>query len=156
MIGIISDTHDQVEITKKAIAILKKKKADVVLHCGDVIAPLTLKLFNGLKLKLVQGNCDGDLVLLKKFAEEQDSEFLGKSAELEIEGKKIFFTHKPEEAEAAAKSGKFDYIFHGHVHEKRDEMIGKTRLICPGGFYPGATGYVVLIDKDKVEFIEVK
>lgn len=156
MIGIISDTHDNVELTKKAIEILKENKVDVVLHCGDVVAPLTLKLFKGLKVRLVQGNCDGDLVMLKKIAEEQDSEFLGNYAEVEIEGKKIAFTHIPEIAETAAKSGKFDYVFHGHIHQKRDEMVGKTRLICPGGFYPGGEAGVVIIDGDKVEFIEVK
>ena len=38
-IGIISDTHDDVEYTNKAIDIFEKKDVKVILHAGDIISP---------------------------------------------------------------------------------------------------------------------
>lgn len=41
-IGIISDTHDQVEKIKKAISIFNKEKVFLVYHLGDFCSPFSL------------------------------------------------------------------------------------------------------------------
>ena len=41
-IGIISDTHDNVVNVKKAADKFKEAKVEFVLHCGDIICPLTI------------------------------------------------------------------------------------------------------------------
>ena len=38
-IGIISDTHDDVDNTNKAIDIFKENDVKAVIHAGDIISP---------------------------------------------------------------------------------------------------------------------
>ena len=70
IIGIISDTHDNIPNILKAVNIFKERKANLVLHLGDIVAPATIKFFNGLNMKFIMGNCDGDIDLIKKRIEE--------------------------------------------------------------------------------------
>ena len=62
-VGIISDTHDQVDKIKKAIRILNKEKVDLTYHLGDWCSPFNLHLFKDLKcsLKGIFGNNDSDI-----------------------------------------------------------------------------------------------
>ena len=156
MIGIISDTHDNVQNIKKAVEIFKKRNVELVIHCGDVVAPLSVRFFKGLKVHFVKGNCDGDSAGLRKLAEEDGSVYEGETFEITINDKKIFAAHLPLIAEQAKG---FDYILHGHTHEKRDERIGNTRIINPGGNYAGDQEHsiaVLDIKTDSLEFIDLK
>ncbi len=155
MIGIISDTHDNVESTMKAIAFFKEKKVEFVIHLGDVVAPPTLMKFEGLKMYFVRGNNDGELVGLKKTAESIGAEFVEDILELTHKGKKIAATHYPDKAEELANTNQYDYVLYGHDHKQRNEKIGKTRIINPGAHYYGCDNSVVLLDveKDEVTFI---
>ena len=47
-IGIISDTHDDVEYTNRAIDAFEKKDVEVVIHAGDVISPAMILEFKRL------------------------------------------------------------------------------------------------------------
>ncbi len=157
-IGLISDTHDNVPNVMKAVEVFKKKRVDFVIHSGDIIAPVTINFFKGIKAKFIKGNCDGDIENIKKIAEEQGSEYLGEAGTLSIDGKHIFVTHKPDDAEQAAKSGRYSYVIHGHTHQKRDDKIGIARIINPGGHYWGGSETIAILDleKDKIEFISLK
>ena len=42
-IAIISDTHDNLANLKKAIDWIKKEKIKIVIHCGDIFKPETIK-----------------------------------------------------------------------------------------------------------------
>ncbi len=42
-IGIISDTHDDIENVQEAIQIFNKNKVDYVIHAGDYVFPGILK-----------------------------------------------------------------------------------------------------------------
>ena len=160
MIGIISDTHDNVPNILKAKEIFKQKKAELVLHAGDVIAPKTVTFFDGLIVWFVKGNADGDTEKIKMFAEKQNSKYLGEQAEFELEGKKFFLYHgtNPDKLREAIMSQKYDYVITGHTHEPFDKKEGKTRIINPGAHYYMSSNTIVLLDikKDSVEFIEVK
>ena len=158
MIGIISDTHDNVFAINKAVEILKERKAQVVLHLGDIIASKTVLYFNGLPIKFLRGNCDGDIERVKEKIKEINGEFLGSFYELSIENKKIALIHAPDKIKELALSNKYDYILHGHTHQKRDELIGNTRIINPGGFYLGDEEHsIALLDakEDGLEFIRI-
>ena len=48
-IGVITDTHDDVEHAKAAIELFNEQLCCCVVHCGDIISPLTLELFSGLR-----------------------------------------------------------------------------------------------------------
>ena len=160
MIGVISDTHDNVLNIKKAVELFKQNNVSFVIHLGDIVAPATVKFFSGLKMKFIIGNCDGDVEMLKKRIEEINSEFLGRIAELEVEGKKIAAYHG-NNAEILSKliqSNKYDYVLHGHTHQTRDEVIGNTRVINPGAHYFMGENTVVLLDveNNEVKFVKLK
>lgn len=160
MLGIISDTHDNVLSIKKAVDIFKAMECDLVIHCGDVIAPLTIQFFKGLNIKFVRGNCDGDVPNLKKKAEEINGEFFEDIYEFTYEGKKFVSYHGNDQMELKKliDSRQYDYVLTGHTHKKTDQKIRETRVINPGAHYPTVeekTVAVLDVKQDKLQFMEV-
>ena len=74
MIAIISDTHENVSVVEKAVAMIRKFKPSLVVHCGDLISPAMLGLFKDFEdFRLVFGNNDADIFKhLKFFLTEQN------------------------------------------------------------------------------------
>ena len=122
-IAVVSDTHNNMATFKKAIDWIKKEGIRLILHCGDICNQETIddakKNFDG-EIKFVRGNADFDLPDLPA------------SMEIESGGKKIAFTHFPNEAKKLAQSGKFDVVFYGHTHRPWDEKVGECHMINPG------------------------
>ncbi len=159
MIGIISDTHDNVGNVKRAVEIFRQRKVEFVIHLGDVVAPATIRFFNGVELRLLRGNCDGDIDNQKMVLKEIGGKHLGKVARFVNKGKRFAAAHGHDEAglERLIRSGKYDYVLHGHTHAMKDKMIGKTRVINPGAHYWDSENTIALLDpaKDRLEFIEL-
>jgi len=159
MIGVISDTHDNVVNVLKAINIFENANVDFIIHCGDVISPATVGFFKGMHIKVVKGNCDGEINHLKQVLDEIKGEYLGEIGKLDIGGKKILVYHGSDQnkLQEFIDEQKYDYVLTAHTHKTRNEKIGKTRVINPGAHYYGCENKVVLLDlnKDKVEFVEV-
>ena len=158
-IGIISDTHDNVENILKAVKLFTGKKVNSVLHCGDVVAPSTVNFFNGVRLTLVRGNCDGDVEHIKKKLEAIGGEYLGEVGEIALSGKKILMYHgtDSEKLDNFIKSGKYHFVLTGHTHTIRDESVGGTRVLNPGAHYYNCENTVMLLDveNDKVEVVQL-
>ncbi|MCL4378412.1 MAG: metallophosphoesterase [Actinobacteria bacterium] len=134
-LGIISDTHDDVENVKKVIEIFKEKKIDIIIHLGDYVSPPIVKLFKGFNLTGIFGNNDGfQFGLINTFNEIDGRIIGGHFAKLIIDGLKIALYHGEfrEVSEALAKSGDFDVIFTGHFHLMEEKKFEKTQLISPG------------------------
>ena len=160
MIGIISDTHENEEAIKKAVEIFKQTNVEFAVHCGDIICPPMLEHFKGLKMKFVYGNNDGERAGLNSKSKDLGWGKVADEKEFECNGKKFYVYHgtKKERLDAAIKSNKYDYILTGHTHIKRDERIGKTRVINPGALFRIYPYTIALLDaeKDRLEFVEVK
>jgi len=159
MIGIISDTHDNVVNIQKAMKVFEEKEVDFIVHCGDIVAPGTIKYFNGIHTKFVKGNCEGDIELIKEKLKEISGEYLGQIGDIKVNGKRIAAYHGDNKLilKLLIQSKLFDYIFTGHTHQKRDEKIGEVRIINPGAHFFGGENTVALLDtgSDSVEFVEV-
>jgi putative phosphoesterase len=125
MIGIISDTHENEEAIKKAISIFKIKKVDFVVHCGDIISPPILEHFKGLNMKFVFGNNDGEKIGLNNKGKELGFEEITDEKEFTYKRKKFYVYHgtNKEKLDGIIKSNKYNYIFTGHTHIKRDENL---------------------------------
>ena len=160
MIGIISDTHENEEAVKKSVKIFKDRNVDFAVHCGDIISPPMLEYFNGLKMKIVFGNNDGEKNGLNAKAKEFGFEEITEEQEFEYKGKKFYVYHgtNKNKLDAVIKSNKYDYVLTGHTHIKRDEKTGKTRVINPGALFRIYPYTIALLDveNDKLEFVEVK
>ena len=160
MIGIISDTHENEPAIKKAVEIFKKHKLDFVVHCGDIISPPMLEHFKDLKMKFVLGNNDGEVAGLNVMSKNFGFEPIQEDMSFEYKGKKFYVYHGTNQTwlDAKISEGIYDYVLTGHTHAKRDDKIGKTRVINPGALFRCKPYTVALlnVEKDKLEFIEVK
>jgi putative phosphoesterase len=68
LIGIFSDTHDNLDQIEKALDVFNQRKVQAVLHAGDIIAPFAAKrILAGITVPLhvVYGNNDGEKEGLK-------------------------------------------------------------------------------------------
>jgi putative phosphoesterase len=158
LIGIISDTHDNLPMVEKAVKRLNEEKVSLVLHAGDYVAGFVIPKFKALNAKLIGvfGNNDGDHELLKKrFSETSNCELRERFALIDAEGFKIALLHgdEPQLLEALANCGSLDAIVHGHAHTTRIENKGNTLIINPGevcGYLTGKST-LALLDTAKKE-----
>jgi len=151
LIGIMSDTHDNLPAIAKAIELFNREKVDLVIHAGDYVAPFVKRELSKLKapLKGVFGNNDGERKGLNKV--------LGISEEiLEIEADemKIIVLHGTNEkvVEAFAKSQLYDVIVRGHTHKYEIRETGRSILVNPGevcGYLTGVKSIAFLDTKKR-------
>lgn len=136
MIGIISDSHDNLGAIRKAVEFFNDNEVKAVLHAGDLVSPFTARVFEKLKSKLyvVFGNNDGDKVMLTKSFEDIGATICGDFGKLTVDSLHIALLHGTNEAlvKALAKSEDFDVIIRGHTHNPGITVIKGTLLINPG------------------------
>lgn len=135
-IAIVSDTHGNVANFKKMVDWINKNNIQIILHCGDIGDPKSLKesleKFEG-KFYGVLGNMDRDYkILISEYNKILKCEVKEYTFETEIDGKKVAVNHFPEEGKKMAESGKFDLVFYGHTHKPWLEKIKNCKLINPG------------------------
>jgi putative phosphoesterase len=143
-IGIISDTHDDIENVQRAIEIFNAEGVDYVIHAGDYVFPGVVKEFEKLNAKLigVLGNNDGENVHLLKNFLEVNGDLRGELGKIEVDGLKVGIYHgtSKELKEWLINSGEYDILVCGHTHTKEPllnsygkyEKNGKTLVLNPG------------------------
>ncbi len=138
---ILSDSHDHIPLLDAAVTEARSLGAEAVLHCGDVVAPSTLRCLqkHQLPTHVIHGNNTGDLYSLGKLALRPDSiiRYYGMDAALELDGKRIFLVHYPHYARAMAATGDWDLVCCGHSHDCNIEHLpnikgGTTPVVDPG------------------------
>lgn len=134
-IGIISDTHDNIEALEKAIDKFNEQKVELVFHCGDWVAPFMAAKCEKLNCKIIAvfGNNDGDLVRLVEMGKDKIS-FEAQCAETEIDGRKMAIYHGTSKALLLSLlyCGKYDVVFSGHTHIGLIEKTSNTLHVNPG------------------------
>jgi uncharacterized protein len=164
LIGLISDSHDNLNAIRKAVELFNKKEVKAVLHAGDIVSPFTARAFKDLNSKLyfVFGNNDGDKLMLTKWFEEIGATVCGDFGDLTIDSLHIALLHGTNEAivKAIAKSGDFDVVVRGHSHDPGVKIIDGTPVINPGecaGVLTGkATVAILDISNLNVEITELE
>jgi uncharacterized protein len=140
-ICIVSDSHDNRKLLDVAVQDAKSRGAEAVLHCGDVVAPTTLRVLqkHGLPVHVIHGNNTGDLYSTAKLSHDPESvvHFYGQDAGIELAGKKIFMVHYPHYARAMGTTGDWDMVCCGHDHKAEIDSIptiknSHTLFINPG------------------------
>ena len=155
LIGVLSDTHDNLPKVRRALAIFKERRVEAILHAGDIVAPFTMRLLmrSGLPLIAVFGNNDGEHKGLRKVCETiYDAPHI-----LQLGGRKIVLAHEPEVLVPALTSGA-DLVIHGHNHIMGVEP-GPPMILNPGeggGWLSGRpTAALVDLAQMKVEIIDL-
>ena len=140
-LGIVSDTHDNLDHVQQAVELFESHGVDRVVHCGDIVAPFSATPFDtdAFDFSAVRGNNDGEWAL----GNVVDGEFAA-LAEVRpelVDDTEIAVYHGTNGVlrEGLADSGNYDYVFHGHTHERTVETHGETVRVNPGGLpIPGA------------------
>ncbi len=136
ILGVISDTHDDLEKIDRAICVLDDAAVDLIIHCGDWCAPFSVERFAAgpAPMVTVLGNNDGDILLIRQKTVEAGHTFAGQYAFFEHGGRSIAVLHgeHPEVIDALARCGTYDIVFHGHTHERRDATVAGTVVANPG------------------------
>lgn len=160
LIGLISDTHDHIPHTEKAVKLFKDRNVDLVIHSGDFCSPFMIPLFEGLPLKAIFGNNDGDKYLLMNKCAEIGADLEGEFFELQADDRLLAVYHGTyaELTEALLNCRKYDAVISGHTHETIHNDIGNTLSINPGtanGFDGEATVAFLETSEMSVEFINL-
>ena len=139
LIAIISDTHGNSATFAKFAAWAKQNQITAIIHCGDFgfadFAKEMADLLPQATFHMVSGNMDTDGEKLKEMiatGQIPNLLFYGQTGQIELAGKKIAFTHKPENSKNLAQIGQFDLVFFGHTHKPSEAKSGHCRLINPG------------------------
>ena len=143
-IGILSDTHDDIDNTNKAIDIFQENDVKAVIHAGDIISPPVITEFyrlteKGVKLFGIFGNNDGEKRGLKNAFKTIGGELLCDIGKIELDGLKFCIYHGQDlkKKEKIIKSRKFDVFVFGHTHTKYPKgvdtkIINDTIVLNPG------------------------
>lgn len=130
-VGVLSDSHDHLPLLRKALEVLRKEGAELILHAGDYVAPFSVAVLAELPIPWwgVLGNNDGEVLgIFQKSEGRIKASFL----ELEERGYRIFVSHFYQPAKLALASGHYDLVVYGHTHEAIIKEEGKTILVNPG------------------------
>ena len=116
-LGILSDTHNL--LRPEALA-----GADAILHAGDVGGRELLDRLKAIApVYAVRGNADRDW-----------AEGLPQFLELELDGLRVYVTHKKKDLPEDLRP--YDLVVIGHSHQYSETEIGHTLLLNPGSCGP--------------------
>jgi len=135
-IAVISDIHGNMAYLAKTKSIIDTEKIKTVICCGDIQSEDVFLELDSWKQKvyLALGNVDKDLEqkLESGLLYPEKLEYFKDFGVLNLEKKKIAFTHYDFYAKKLATEDKYDIVFYGHTHTPWEEKIGSTVLLNPG------------------------
>ena len=141
-IGVISDTHDNIEMARRSGEAFRSLGVDLIIHLGDWIAPFTLaelaSSFGG-RIIGIYGNNDGEILGLQRVASMYNAELHEPPYMLSLDGRRLLLVHgwgSPEQTrelvEALAHSQRWDAVLYGHTHQADYRVINGVILLNPG------------------------
>ncbi|MES3162284.1 MAG: metallophosphoesterase [Halorubrum sp.] len=153
-IGIVSDTHDDLDAVNAAVELFESQGVDAVVHCGDFVAPFSVTPFDaGFEFYAVRGNNDGEWAV--ESTVDSFGHYLGEAGTVTFGGDtdangdaegggdadsgsdhiEIAVTHGTSSVvvDALVDCGDYDYVFHGHTHTHGVETRDATVRLNPGG-----------------------
>lgn len=153
-IGIVSDTHDQVGRTSRAVSLLLEHGAEALVHCGDYTCPEVILECAGIPGYYVFGNNDFERSALRAAMRAIGGVCLECGGVAEVGSRRVAVTHgdSPREMRRLAALGP-DYLLFGHSHLRSDERRGGTRWINPGALYRAAEWTVAVLDLDTGDLV---
>lgn len=162
-IGVLSDTHDNLDNLLTVLEILRQRGIETVIHCGDLTDFTMISHFSDFRLIYLIGNMDIATGTIKKRVEQmREDNFAGLVYQGKLDGRIVAATHSHLEGKIMelVQEKRFDWVFHGHTHEKRDETVRGTRIVNPGalgGLVRGPRSFCIVdLTAGEVEFIELK
>ena len=142
LIGVISDTHDNIDNVRRATLKFRELGVDMVIHLGDIIAPFTLlELARNVEVpvKAIYGNNCGEKLGLERVASIVNGEIWEPPKTITLDGRRILLIHgygttdnTLEIVDALAESKRWDAVLYGHTHEARLDYKRRVLILNPG------------------------
>ena len=160
-IGVISDTHDDLQSLEKALEILEAEGVTKILHCGDVCGPHLIRALMGFDVWISQGNMDRHLGLAQAVEATLGRGRLAWFQRPTLDGYPLAMVHGDNEEALAnlVTCGQYAYVFHGHSHRRRDQTVGRTRAINPGALggrrWQSRSFCILDLATGRVRFVEI-
>jgi uncharacterized protein len=161
-IGILSDTHDNLSNLTYALETFRERGIDTVIHCGDLTGFELISQFSGFQLIYLVGNMDHvNGTIVKRVKKLGENNFAGLVFTGKLGGVSVAATHSHIEGKVMdlVRSGRYRWVFHGHTHHKRDEIIKGVHIVNPGalgGLARGPRSFCIVdLDAGDVEFVTV-
>ena len=154
IIGLVSDTHDNIPYIRKAIQRLKEESVQLVLHAGDYISIFTAKPYAELDVPMIGvfGNNCAETENLRKSYGEVGCDIRGYFTDVEANGLSIALLHGHRKQDLdKAYSGGYDVIVRGHTHKSSISEDNGILVVNPGevcGYVSGMNS-VAFLDTDK-------
>jgi putative phosphoesterase len=157
LIGIVSDTHGQVDLTLQVVRIFENLKVEQVIHCGDIGPAVMVELFEPWPTHFVLGNCDNRLALSTAI-EAAGQTCHDRFGSLDLEGKKIAFLHGDDHAllQKTVHEDRWDLVCYGHVHVAGTSVSGRTLVLNPGALCGSDHPSVAVVRLPSMEVIPVR
>lgn len=158
-IGILSDTHDRLDRTKRAVKLLVDSGAEALIHCGDLTEPDIVYECSVLPSTFVFGNNEEDFDGIRAAITAIQGVCLEFGGEISLANRRIAVSHghlgKTIRRLAAASP---DYLCFGHSHVAGDTREGPTRWINPGALHRAESYSVAMLDllEDDLKFLNVR
>ena len=158
-VGILSDTHDELDRTRQAVERLCAEGVSALIHCGDLTSPPIVAACSVLPSYFTLGNHDADAVPeLRSAAIEYGAVCLGWGGIVELNGKKIGVAHghlTSDLQKVLVESP--DYLLTGHLHFPMITYTGNVRRINPGALHRAAEYTVAVLDlaTDEVRTVHI-
>ncbi len=170
LIGVMSDSHDNMTNVIKAMNIFKEKGVKYIIHLGDIISPFIARKmadlgWKELTVEAVYGNNDGDKILLRKIFEKVGWSIDNGPRMIDVGNRRILIMHgyngidftKRIAYSLAKNMNGIDAVFYGHTHKKDIKKINGRLVLNPGEVYGGLFGKpsIAIVDLDTLsaEFI---
>lgn len=159
LLGILSDTHNHLERTQRAVEMLRTEGATALVHCGDLTGAPIVRVCASLPCYFVLGNNDDDNVPeLEQAAIDCGVTCLHWGGVVELAGKRVGVVHGHMSTDLRRiLNDQPDYLLSGHSHYPADTMQGTVRRINPGALFRAAEFTVALLDlsSDTLRFLKI-
>lgn len=131
LIGIISDSHDDMPAIRSAMDLFNARGVSHVIHAGDLVSPFTFELFGELHCSFtaIFGNNDGDKVLL---IEKSRGSIHHQPLVMTFHERRVVVLHEPDLVNALSDSGHFDLVIYGHTHRPDVRKRQDALVVNPG------------------------
>ncbi len=152
-VGVISDTHGHVDLTRPAARMFESLEVDTVLHCGDIGSMAIVELFVAWPTHFVFGNCDENTGAFAAAIARAGQSCHGLFGNLEFDGVKVALLHSHEHRRFrdAIDGGHYQLVCHGHTHVAAIDRHGETLVLNPGAIYRAAPHSIAVVDLPGVE-----
>lgn len=154
-LGVMSDSHDNVPMVRKAVELFNAEQCDLVIHAGDYCAPFALTPLDRLKCKWlgIYGNNDGDK---KALSIKSNGLIVDHPYRYDLSNIKMIVTHEIEDVQGLMgmiENQEVHLLIYGHTHKPEIKKAGNTLLVNPGetGGWTTGKSTVAIVDLGKME-----